>query len=66
MLACRNAEKAEAARAEILEGFPEAKVDVIPLDLMDFSSVRAFAARFKDAYFKFLQPTTASAIEGRE
>lgn len=42
-LACRNQEKAAAARAEILERTPGAEVDILPLDLASMDSVRAFA-----------------------
>lgn len=50
VLACRTEEKAEAAKKEILEKFPDAKIDFIPLDNMDFASVRAFAETFHEKY----------------
>jgi NAD(P)-dependent dehydrogenase (short-subunit alcohol dehydrogenase family) len=45
-LACRNAEKAEAAKAEILAAVPQAKVDVQLVDVSSQASVKAFAAKF--------------------
>lgn len=50
ILACRNLEKAEAAKAEILAQVPDAKLEVMPLDLGSLSSVREFAASYKDKY----------------
>mmetsp|Transcript_57155 Transcript_57155/g.139329 ORF Transcript_57155/g.139329 Transcript_57155/m.139329 type:complete len:348 (+) Transcript_57155:536-1579(+) len=51
ILACRNAQKAEAAKTEILERFPSAKIDVIGvLDNMDLSTVRSFAETFNKKY----------------
>jgi len=51
VLACRNAQKAEAAKQEIMERFPSAKIDVIGvLDNMDLSTVRAFAEAFNKKY----------------
>jgi NAD(P)-dependent dehydrogenase (short-subunit alcohol dehydrogenase family) len=46
VLACRNREKAEAARARILAEQPRGAVTVQPLDLSDLESVAAFAAAF--------------------
>jgi NAD(P)-dependent dehydrogenase (short-subunit alcohol dehydrogenase family) len=43
-LACRNAAKASAARADILEKFPYAAVETIALDLADLRSVRQCAS----------------------
>jgi NAD(P)-dependent dehydrogenase (short-subunit alcohol dehydrogenase family) len=43
ILACRNAEKAETARARIVEAHPNAHVEVIALDLSDLQSVERFA-----------------------
>jgi NAD(P)-dependent dehydrogenase (short-subunit alcohol dehydrogenase family) len=50
VLACRNESKANAARDEILERFPEAKIDCIVLDNMDLSTVRSFAETFNSKY----------------
>jgi len=46
VLACRNVEKAEAARNDILGSAPGADVEVEPLDLASLASVRAFAESF--------------------
>ena len=50
ILACRNLEKAEAAKAEILAQVPDAKLEVMQLDLGSLSSVREFAANYKEKY----------------
>ena len=46
ILACRNAEKGEAARAKIFAENSAAKVEVRSLDVADLDSVRRFAAEF--------------------
>jgi NAD(P)-dependent dehydrogenase (short-subunit alcohol dehydrogenase family) len=46
VLACRNLEKAEAARARILAEQPSGSVTAEPLDLSDLGSVAAFAGAF--------------------
>ena len=48
VMACRNRDKAEAARADVLRDAPGATVDVEVLDLASLDSVRAFAERFGD------------------
>jgi len=40
IMACRNQEKAEQARNEILKLYPEAKLDIVKLDLSDLQSVK--------------------------
>ena len=50
VLACRSEAKATAAKKEILEYYPNAKVDVIVMDNMDFGSVTTFAAAFDKKY----------------
>jgi len=52
VMACRNQGKAEAAAQEILAEFPQAKVDLMSLDLADLASVRAFADSFNKRYQK--------------
>ena len=42
ILACRNTERAGAAKTALLRDWPEASVDVRKLDLADLSSVEAF------------------------
>lgn len=44
VMACRNLDKAAAAKASVLQSHPSAKLDVRPLDLADLSSVRTSAA----------------------
>jgi NAD(P)-dependent dehydrogenase (short-subunit alcohol dehydrogenase family) len=46
ILACRNREKGEAARAKIVSESPAAKVETRVLDVADLDSVRRFAAEF--------------------
>ena len=43
VMACRSADKAEAARARMLQAHPESAVDIVHLDLADLASVRACA-----------------------
>jgi NAD(P)-dependent dehydrogenase (short-subunit alcohol dehydrogenase family) len=47
IIACRSVEKGEAARAEILKssGRPESAIEVWPLDLSKYDSIRGFAKR---------------------
>ncbi len=45
LMACRNTEKAEAARSEIEVSHPDADLEVVPLDLSDLKSVAAAAAQ---------------------
>lgn len=50
ILACRSEGKGNIAKEEILKNNPAGKIEVITLDLMDLSSVRNFAAKFKEHY----------------
>lgn len=50
VMACRSVEKATAAKNEILSRYPNAKLDVLPMDNMDLSSVRLFAKSFHAKY----------------
>jgi len=50
ILAVRDTAKGEAARAEIVAQSKNEKVVVMPLDLGDFASIRAFAAAFAQRY----------------
>jgi len=52
VLACRDAAKAEVARADIAKTTQNADVVVIPLDLGDSTSIRAFAHTISDRYGK--------------
>jgi NAD(P)-dependent dehydrogenase (short-subunit alcohol dehydrogenase family) len=47
VMACRNVEAAETARAEILAGLDGASAEIMPLDVSSFASVRQFAVEFK-------------------
>ena len=50
VMACRNARKAEEAKAEVLAANPSARLDVMALDNASLASVRAFADAFKARY----------------
>ncbi|MBR4911056.1 MAG: SDR family NAD(P)-dependent oxidoreductase [Clostridia bacterium] len=47
IMACRNADKAEAAKAKLRAEYPGAGITVMTLDLADFDSVDAFAAQLQ-------------------
>jgi NAD(P)-dependent dehydrogenase (short-subunit alcohol dehydrogenase family) len=46
ILACRNLQKAEAAKNKILAEIPEAQIEIGLLDVADLKSVRDFAKKF--------------------
>ncbi len=46
ILACRNAQKAEAAKAKLLAALPQASVEVAIVDMADLDSIRKFAEGF--------------------
>jgi NAD(P)-dependent dehydrogenase (short-subunit alcohol dehydrogenase family) len=50
VMACRDAAKAEAARADVAANTGRSDVHILPLDLGDTNSIRAFAAAFKERY----------------
>lgn len=50
ILACRNLQKGDAALAAIKAESPAATMELMQLNLADLSSVRAFAASFKEKY----------------
>lgn len=50
ILACRNLEKGEKAKNEILKRNSLVKIHVIGLDLMDLASVKSFAEQIKKNY----------------
>jgi NAD(P)-dependent dehydrogenase (short-subunit alcohol dehydrogenase family) len=50
ILACRNAQKAEEAKQEIIRQVPKAQVICMSLDLSRLASVRAFAQQFQTNY----------------
>ncbi|MCA9896624.1 MAG: SDR family oxidoreductase [Ardenticatenaceae bacterium] len=50
VMACRNLRKAEAAKAEVLQQVPSARLDLMELDNASLASVRGFAEAFKAKY----------------
>ena len=50
IMACRNLDKANPKADEIRAAHPDAKVEVMALDLSDLDSVRAFADAFRAKY----------------
>ncbi|MFC1949606.1 SDR family NAD(P)-dependent oxidoreductase [Chloroflexota bacterium] len=52
ILACRDTGKGEAALKRILQEHPEAKAELMKLDLADLAAIRGFADEFKDKYDK--------------
>jgi NAD(P)-dependent dehydrogenase (short-subunit alcohol dehydrogenase family) len=46
ILGCRNAQKAEAAKAKILAAIPLAQVEIAKLDMADLESIKSFAEAF--------------------
>lgn len=50
IMACRNADKAEAAQQQLLSAQPQAALDILPLDLSRLASVREFADIFLANY----------------
>ena len=50
VMASRSLPKAWAARDEILKVYPHGLIDVMKLDLADFTSIFAFATEFKNKF----------------
>lgn len=50
IIACRNVEEGLSAKTNIISEVPAAKVDVIPMDLTDQTSIRNFCEEFKQRY----------------
>ena len=50
IMAVRNAEKGESARAAILNNQPQAYIEIMQLDLADLASVHSFAAKVMDRF----------------
>ena len=50
ILACRNKRKGEAAVRQIVQEYPAAKAELLPLDLSDLASVRRFADELTSHY----------------
>ncbi len=52
VMACRNLEKAEKAKKDILNENPSAQLDIMQIDLSKLTSVRSFAKSFTEKYEK--------------
>ncbi len=50
VMACRNRDKGEQARHEVRAAHPEARLDLMQVDLADLGSVRDFAHSFRQHY----------------
>lgn len=50
VLASRSAEKGETAKTQIMKSNPKGKIQVMKLDLMDFSSIKEFTQEFREKY----------------
>ena len=50
IMACRNQEKADEASVQIRKDYPDAKLDIMILDLSSFDSIRKFAKSFNAKY----------------
>ncbi|NJD57969.1 MAG: short-chain dehydrogenase [Anaerolineales bacterium] len=50
ILACRNMDKARAALKSILAEIPQARAEIMQLDLASLNSIRSFADEFKSRY----------------
>lgn len=50
VMACRNMQKAEQAKKEVIREVPNAKLDVMQLDNASLDSVKSFAEAFKEKY----------------
>lgn len=50
VMAVRNKDKGEVAVQEILSEFPDAKLDLMILDLASFRSIKEFAKKFNEKY----------------
>lgn len=47
IMACRDRTRASKSKADILTEIPNAKIEIVPLDLTDFASIRKFAIDIK-------------------
>ena len=52
IMACRNLEKAEKTKNDILKQYPNAKLHVMKLDQASLASVKAFVEEFKSKFSK--------------
>jgi len=52
VMGCRSLDRAQKAKNDILEEFPNSILDIISLDLSDFQSIKSFANSVKEKYSK--------------
>jgi NAD(P)-dependent dehydrogenase (short-subunit alcohol dehydrogenase family) len=52
IMGCRNLEKANKAKDDIISEFPKAQLDIIHLDLTSFKSIKLFADKVLEKYNK--------------
>ena len=52
ILACRNIKNGKSAKEQILEEYPNAKIDVMNLDLADLESIHSFVKKFNETHSK--------------
>ncbi|MEK5477994.1 SDR family NAD(P)-dependent oxidoreductase [Paenibacillus sp. FSL R5-0407] len=50
IMACRNMEKGRAVQSEIISRSPQAKVDLMELNVSSFDSIRAFCSAYQAGY----------------
>lgn len=50
IIGCRNLEKAETAKSQIMEEFPDVSLEIIQLDLADLSSIKVFVKEFNSKH----------------
>jgi NAD(P)-dependent dehydrogenase (short-subunit alcohol dehydrogenase family) len=50
VLACRNTQKAEKAKTEIVSNNPKARIDILKIDVSSLDSVRQFVEQFQQKY----------------
>lgn len=65
IMACRNMEKAQAAKAKILESVPDANLICLELDTSSLAKVRAFVAAFKKLNLPLYGLVCNAGIAGR-
>lgn len=52
IMACRNLDKANKAKENLLKEIKDAKIDIVKLDLSDFNSIDEFSKTIKEKYNK--------------
>lgn len=52
VIACRSHSKGSEAKSKILNTYPDSRISVLELELMDFDSIRMFANKFLDKHNK--------------